>query len=147
MCYSHFVNGVRNGATSITKWSLLNGYYKVNPIGQWEKILVTGMGFAHTFGQYWQFCPKWGRETLLRLHLARTKSKILKPIFLFQWINLISILNKRALFWQKNPTHEKGKKKCAKINGFWIGWPPPIIYDLRRVSDRIYVAFAISSGY
>ena len=25
-------------------------YYKVNPISEWEEILVTVMGFAHTFG-------------------------------------------------------------------------------------------------
>ena len=30
-----------------------NNYYKVNTISQWEEILVTVMGFAHsTIGQY-----------------------------------------------------------------------------------------------
>ena len=38
MCNSHF----------------LNYYYKVNPIGQWEQILITIMGFAHAFGQYFE---------------------------------------------------------------------------------------------
>ena len=34
MCYSHYGNGVRNGAISIAQWGLLSDCYKVNPIGQ-----------------------------------------------------------------------------------------------------------------
>ena len=48
MCYSHFGNGVRNGASiSIMQWGFLNDNYKVNPVGQWQHILITVMGFAH----------------------------------------------------------------------------------------------------
>ena len=32
----------------------LNYYYKVNPIDQWEQMLITKMGFAHAFGQYFE---------------------------------------------------------------------------------------------
>ena len=47
MCCSHFGNGVRNGAISIIcKWSSLNEYYKVNPIGQWRKMLVIPIEFV-----------------------------------------------------------------------------------------------------
>ena len=46
MCYSHLGNGVRNGAISITQWGFINDRYKVNPIGQWGKILVMAMGFV-----------------------------------------------------------------------------------------------------
>ena len=45
-------NGVLNGATSITKWGLLNNHYKVNPIGEWGESFVTVMGFARAFGLY-----------------------------------------------------------------------------------------------
>ena len=50
MCYSHYGNGVRNGAISIAQWGLLSDCYKVNPIGQWGKILVIVMGFVDTLG-------------------------------------------------------------------------------------------------
>ena len=33
MCYSHYGNGVRNGAISIAQWGLLSDCYQVNPIG------------------------------------------------------------------------------------------------------------------
>ena len=39
MCYSHFGNGVRNGAISIMQC-------------QWGKILVMAMGFVDHLGQY-----------------------------------------------------------------------------------------------
>ena len=50
MCYSHYGNGVRNGAISIARWGLLSDCYKVNPIDQWRKILVIILGFVHTLG-------------------------------------------------------------------------------------------------
>ena len=50
MCYSHYGNGVRNGAISIAQWGLLSDCYKVNPIGQWGKILVILMGFVDMLG-------------------------------------------------------------------------------------------------
>ena len=34
MCYSHYGNGVRNGAISIAEWGLLSDCFKVTPIGQ-----------------------------------------------------------------------------------------------------------------
>ena len=40
MWYSHYDNGVHNGAVSIPQWDLLSDSYKVNPIGQQGKILV-----------------------------------------------------------------------------------------------------------
>ena len=46
MCYSHFGNEVRNGEISITQRSFINDRYKVNPVGQWGKILVMAMGFV-----------------------------------------------------------------------------------------------------
>ena len=39
MCNSHFRDYYHN---------------KVNPIDQWEQILITIMGFAHAFGQYFE---------------------------------------------------------------------------------------------
>ena len=50
MCYSHFVNEVCNGAISITQWGFINDCYKVNPVGQWGKILVMAMGFVDHLG-------------------------------------------------------------------------------------------------
>ena len=50
MCYSHYGNGVRNGAISIARWGLLSDCYKVNPIDQWRKILVIILGFVDTLG-------------------------------------------------------------------------------------------------
>ena len=50
MCYSHFGNGVRNGAISITQWGFINDRYKVNPVDQWGKILVIAMGFVDHLG-------------------------------------------------------------------------------------------------
>ena len=52
MCYSHFDNGVGNGAISIMQQSFINDYYKVNADGQWGKIMINVMGFAHTVGQW-----------------------------------------------------------------------------------------------
>ena len=49
MCYSRYINGVRNGAISIAHWGLLSDCYKVNPIGQWGKILVIVMGFIDKY--------------------------------------------------------------------------------------------------
>ena len=49
ICYSHYTNGVCNGATSIAQWGLLSDYYKVNSIGQWKKILVIVIGFVNRF--------------------------------------------------------------------------------------------------
>ena len=48
MCYSHLGNGVRNGEISITQQGFISDYYKVKPIGQWEKILVMSMGLGLT---------------------------------------------------------------------------------------------------
>ena len=53
MCYSHYGNGVRNGAIFIAQWGLLSDCYKVNPIGQWGKIVVIVMGFVDTL----ELCP------------------------------------------------------------------------------------------
>ena len=39
MCYSHFGNGVRNGAISITQWGFINDRYKGKNSGN-------GMGFV-----------------------------------------------------------------------------------------------------
>ena len=50
MCYSHFGNEVRNGAISITQQGFINDCYKVNPVGQWGKILVMAMGFVDHLG-------------------------------------------------------------------------------------------------
>jgi hypothetical protein len=46
MCYSHFGNEVCNGAISIRQRSFINDRYKVNPVGQWGKILVMAMGLS-----------------------------------------------------------------------------------------------------
>jgi hypothetical protein len=48
MCYSHLGNEVGNGAISITQQGFINDRYKVNPIGQWGKILVMAMGQCST---------------------------------------------------------------------------------------------------
>ena len=50
VCYSRFSNGVRNGAISITQRVFINDRYKVNPVGQWGKILVMAMGFVDHLG-------------------------------------------------------------------------------------------------
>ena len=50
MCYSHFGNEVRNGAISISQCGFINDRYKVNPVGQWGKILVMAMGFIDHLG-------------------------------------------------------------------------------------------------
>ena len=50
MCYSYFGNEVRNGAISITQRGFINERFEVNPIGQWEKILVMAMGFVDYLG-------------------------------------------------------------------------------------------------
>ena len=50
MCYSHFVNEVCDGAISIKQWGFINDRYKVNPVGQWGKILIMPMGFVDHFG-------------------------------------------------------------------------------------------------
>ena len=51
MCYSHFGNEVGNGAISITQQGFNNDCYKVNPIGQWGKMLVMAMGFVDHLAQ------------------------------------------------------------------------------------------------
>ena len=51
MCYSYFGNEFCNGAISITQRGFINDCYKVNPIGQWGKILVMAMGFVDHLGQ------------------------------------------------------------------------------------------------
>ena len=51
MCYSHFGNESRNGVISVTKRGFINDRYKVNPVGQWGKILVMAMGFVDHLGQ------------------------------------------------------------------------------------------------
>ena len=56
MCYSHYGNGVGNGAISTAQWGLLSNGYKLNPVGQWGKILVIVMGFVDTLGQYIYVC-------------------------------------------------------------------------------------------
>ena len=50
MSYSHFDNEVHNGAISITQRGFINDRYKVNPVGQWGKILVMSMGFVDHLG-------------------------------------------------------------------------------------------------
>ena len=64
MCYSHFGNGVRNGAISITQWGFINDRYKVNPVGQWGKIMVMAMGFVDHLGQslFWMLPPSPSAE-------------------------------------------------------------------------------------
>jgi hypothetical protein len=55
MCYSHFGNGVRNGAISITQWGFIMDRHKVNPIGQWGKILLIEMGFVDHLGHVYLY--------------------------------------------------------------------------------------------
>ena len=50
VCYCHFGNEVCNGAISIMQLGLIKNRYKVNPVGQWGKILVMAMGFVDHFG-------------------------------------------------------------------------------------------------
>ena len=51
MSYSHSViNEVRNGAISITQRGFIHDRYKVNPAGQWGKILVMAMAFVDHLG-------------------------------------------------------------------------------------------------
>ena len=51
MCFSHFhVAEVCNGAISITQHGFINDPYKVNPVGQWGKILVMVLGFVDHLG-------------------------------------------------------------------------------------------------
>ena len=47
MCYSHFGNDVHNG---VMQQGFINDRYKVNPVGQWGKILVMVMGFVDHLG-------------------------------------------------------------------------------------------------
>ena len=51
MCLPHFGNGVRNGAISIMQRGFINEFSKVNAIGQWGKIMIIIIWFAHTVGQ------------------------------------------------------------------------------------------------
>ena len=51
MCYSHFGNGICNGALFITQWGFISGCYRVKSISQWGKILVMTVGFVDHFGQ------------------------------------------------------------------------------------------------
>ena len=51
MCYSYFGNEVRNRAIAIIQRGFINDRYKVNPFGQWGKILVMAMGFVDHLGQ------------------------------------------------------------------------------------------------
>ena len=51
MCYSHFGNGVRNGAISIAQRVFINERNKVNPVVQLWEILVMAMGFVDHLGQ------------------------------------------------------------------------------------------------
>ena len=44
MCYSHFGNGVRNGAISISQLMITVRY--LNIIRQWGKIMITVLPFA-----------------------------------------------------------------------------------------------------
>ena len=51
VCATHsLVKGSSMGLFSLHNSGFLNESYKVNPIGQWRKILVTQMGFACIFG-------------------------------------------------------------------------------------------------
>ena len=50
MCYSHFANEVCNGSISIMQRGFINDCNKVNPVGQWGKILVMAMGFVDHLG-------------------------------------------------------------------------------------------------
>ena len=50
ICYSHFGNEVCNGAISITQRGFINDFSKVNPIGQWGKILMMAMGIEDHLG-------------------------------------------------------------------------------------------------
>ena len=51
VCATHIlVKGSSMGLFSLHNSGFLNESYKVNPIGQWRKILVTQMGFACIFG-------------------------------------------------------------------------------------------------
>jgi hypothetical protein len=49
MCYSHFGNEV---CISIRQRGFINDHYKVNPVGQWGKILAIAMGFVDHLGHY-----------------------------------------------------------------------------------------------
>ena len=53
MCYSHLGNEVCNGAISITQRGYISDRCKVNPVGQWGKILVMAMGFVDHLGPLW----------------------------------------------------------------------------------------------
>ena len=68
MCYSHFGNGVRNGAISITQFGFINDRYKVNPVGQWGKILVMAMGFVDHLGPLWVHCFRLYMNKSWNLH-------------------------------------------------------------------------------
>ena len=46
-----FGNVVSNGAISIKQWGFINERFKVNPVGQWGKILVMAMGFVDHLGK------------------------------------------------------------------------------------------------
>ena len=50
MGYSYFGNEVRNGVISITQRGFIIDHYKVDPVGQWGKILVMAMGFIDHLG-------------------------------------------------------------------------------------------------
>ena len=47
MCYSHFGNGVRNGAISIIQWGFINDCYKGWPMG---KKYGNGNGVCRSLG-------------------------------------------------------------------------------------------------
>ena len=57
--YSHFGNEVRNGAISITQRGFINDCYKVNPVGQWGKVLVMTMGFVDHLGNGLRFTMRY----------------------------------------------------------------------------------------
>ena len=60
-------SGVGDGDFSIMQWGLLSDCYKVNPIGQWVKILVIIMGFVDRleqgFASTLQTIPVWKNFT------------------------------------------------------------------------------------
>ena len=50
MCYSQFGYEVHYWVISITQWCFINYCCRVNPVGQWGKIMVMAMGIVDHLG-------------------------------------------------------------------------------------------------
>ena len=58
--FRYIVGYVMGQFLSCMQPGFINGPYKVKAVGQWVKIMITVMGFAHRYGGalYWTYVSK-----------------------------------------------------------------------------------------